>query len=239
MSTFVLIHGSWHGAWCWYRIIPRLRAAGHTVIAPDLAGLGADKTPLSEVTLDRWRDDAVRAIDSAAEPVILVGHSRGGLIISAAAEARPERIRCLVYLTAFLLRDGEALFSVSTLDPASALTGNLQISADGVSATVRDAVIDEAFYAGCPAEDIALARTLLQPEPLAPLGTPLHVTDDRFGGIPRVYIECLEDRAISPDAQRRFYTETPCHSVISLQTDHSPFFSAPDELAARLTGLAT
>lgn len=238
MSTYVLVHGSWHGAWCWYRIIPRLRAAGHTVIAPDLAGLGSDKTPLVDITLDRWRDDVVRAIDAAAEPVILVGHSRGGLLISAAAEVRPDRVRLLVYLTAFLLRDGEALFNVSMLDEESALLGQLQVAADGVSATVKDDVIVEAFYGGCSPDDIALAQTLLQPEPLKPLGTPLHVTEARFGRVPRVYIECLEDRAITPAAQRRFHTQSACRSVISMRTDHSPFFSAPDELARHLIDLA-
>ena len=238
MSTFVLVHGSWHGAWCWYKVIARLQAAGHRVIAPDLQSLGADKTPLAEVTLKSWTDTVVAALDSAVEPVILVGHSRGGILISEAAQARPECVRTLVYLCAFLLQDGEALFAMSGSDSDSALAGNLVMAADQRSATVKDEAIDNAFYGGCDANDRALARTLLQPEPLLPLTTPLHVTAERFGRVPRVYIECLQDRAISPAMQRRMVDTSPCQTVITMDSDHSPFFSAPDELVNHLLSFA-
>ena len=238
MSTFVLVHGSWHGAWCWYKVITRLKAAGHRVIAPDLPSLGADKTPLEKVTLKSWTDTVVAALDTADEPVTLVGHSRGGILISEAAQARPERVRTLVYLCAFLLQDGEALFAMSGVDTESALRGNLIIAADQRSATVKDETIDEAFYGGCDANDRALARTLLQPEPLAPLTTPLHLTADRFGVVPRVYIECLRDRAVGPAMQRRMINASPCHRVITMDSDHSPFFSSPDELVGHLLSVA-
>lgn len=234
MSTFVLVHGSWHGAWCWYKVIARLKVAGHRVIAPDLQSLGADKTPVAEVSLKRWTNTVVAALDSADEPVILVGHSRGGILISEAAQARPERVRALVYLCAFLLQDGEALFAVSSTDSDNALVGNLIIAADQRSATVKDEAIDAAFYGNCDANDRALARTLLQPEPLAPLTTPLHLTADRFGRVPRVYIECLRDRALSPALQQRMINASPCQRVITMDSDHSPFFSAPDELVNHL-----
>jgi pimeloyl-ACP methyl ester carboxylesterase len=234
VSTFVLVHGSWHGAWCWYKVIARLRASGHRVIAPDLPALGADKTAIADVTLQGWTDALLSAIDAADEPVILVGHSRGGILISEAAQARPNRVRTLVYLCAFLLRDGEVLLAVSGSDTGSALAGHMTISPDQRSVTVSDAVIDLAFYAGCDADDRALARTLLQPEPLAPSATPIHVTPERFGRVPRVYIECLQDRAISPSMQRRMIDASPCQRVISMNTDHSPFFSAPDELVRHL-----
>ena len=208
------------------------------MIAPDLSALGVDTTPIGDVTLARWRDDVCRAIDAAPEPVILVGHSRGGLVISEAAQARPERVRVLVYLAAFLLADGENLFAASMLDANTALKGQLVITADGLSATVQDGIIDQAFYGQCPPEDIVLARTLVRPEPLAPLSTPVHLTADRYGRVPRTYIECLRDRAVTPAAQRRMYTQTPCARVISLDTDHSPFFSAPLPLVAALEGLA-
>ena len=234
MSTFVLVHGPWHGAWCWYKVIARLRAAGHQVLAPDLPSLGADKTPVEAVTLASWTRTVVDAIDAADEPVILVGHSRGGILISEAAQARPERVRTLVYLCAFLLRDGESVMAVSSGDTGTLLRGNLVIAADQRSATVADTIIDDAFYSGCPADDRALARTLLQPEPLAPLATPVHVTQERFGRVPRIYIECLQDRAISPAMQRQMIDASPCQRVITMATDHSPFFSAPDDLVHHL-----
>jgi len=234
MSTFVLVHGAWHGAWCWYKVIPRLEAAGHRVIAPDLPGLGADKTPIGEVTLKRWVDAVVECLDMADEPVVLVGHSRAGILISEAGEARPEMIRALVYLTAFLLEDGQALLQVSTLDTETLLVGSLVIAPDQKSATVREDVIDPAFYGACNDEERTLSRLLLQPEPLAPLATPIHVTPDWFGRVERVYIECLQDRAIGPAMQKRMHDASPCQRVITMDTDHSPFFSAPDELVAHL-----
>src|SRR5262245_17861037 len=100
MSTFVLVHGAWHGAWCWYKVVPQLTQAGHTAIAPDLPGLGRDRTPLAEISLDRWTEAICEIVDAATEPVVLVGHSRGGIVISEVAERRPARVATLVYLTA-------------------------------------------------------------------------------------------------------------------------------------------
>ncbi len=234
MGTFVLVHGSWHGAWCWYKVISRLQDAGHQVIAPDLPALGADKTPVGQVTLKHWTDTVVAALDKADDPVILVGHSRGGILISEAAQARPDRIQSLVYLCAFLLKDGESLLAASGTDSESSLAGNLIFAADQLSATVQDAAINPCFYGGCGADDRVLARTLLQPEPLAPLATPLKLTPERYGRVPRVYIECLQDRAVSPAMQRRMIDASPCQRVISMDCDHSPFFSAPDELVSHL-----
>ena len=100
----------------------------------------------------------------------------------------------------------------------------------------REAIKD-AFYGCCGAEDVALARLLLQPEALAPMGTSIRITAENFGRIPRVYIECLRDKAISPAVQKQMYIAMPCQRVISMDTDHSPFFSAPEELVACLTSV--
>ena len=86
-----------------------LRGAGHRVDAPDLAGLGTDRTSLADITLATWRDQIAALVDAALEPVVLVGHSRGGIVISEVAEARPDKIARLVYLAAFLLGDGESI----------------------------------------------------------------------------------------------------------------------------------
>ena len=125
MSTFVLIHGAWHGGWCWDKLTPLLEQAGHRVIAPDLPGLGKDKTPLAEVTLQTWVDYVGQILEGQPEPVILVGHSRGGIIISQVAESHPDKIKTLVYLAAFLLRDGESLFQVAQSESASLVSPNL------------------------------------------------------------------------------------------------------------------
>ena len=107
MSTYVLIHGTWHGAWCWDKVIPLLEQAGHAAIAPDLPGHGKDKTPIPEVTLHAYVNRVCETINAQTEPVILVGHSMAGVIIIQAAEECPERIKMLVYVCAFLPGNGQ------------------------------------------------------------------------------------------------------------------------------------
>lgn len=235
MSTYLLIHGAWHGGWCWHKVVARLERLGHTVLVPDLPGLGRDRTTMDRISLPFWRKFVCDLLDEQPEPVILVGHSRGGLLITEAAEHRPDRIRLLVYLTAFLPRDGECLFDLAAQAVGSEVLPNLVVSADGLSSTVREEAIRNAFFGECSDDDVALARSLIQPEPVLPSATPVHVTAENFGRVPRVYIECLRDRAITPMLQKQMHTKNPCRQVVSIDTDHSPFLSRPDELVAHLS----
>lgn len=232
MSTYVLVHGAWHGGWCWHKVVPLLEKEGHKVEAPDLPGHGKDKTPISEITLEAYVQSICRILDAQPEPVILVGHSMGGRVITQAAEYRPERIKMLVYLTAFLEPSGESLFQLGT---ESLLTPNVILSEDQSYSTVRVDAIKEIFYGDCSDEDVALAKSLLVPQAATPLTT--KTTEQNFGRIPRVYIECLLDVVITPSRQKEMYTLLPCKRVISMKTSHSPFFSAPEELVAHLTSL--
>jgi pimeloyl-ACP methyl ester carboxylesterase len=237
MSTYVLIHGSWHGGWCWEKIARSLKRAGHNVETPDLPGHGDDETPISQISLRSYAERVCQVLDAQSEPVILVGHSMGGIAISQAAEYRPNKVETLVYLTGNLLRNGESLLQVAQEDKQSLVAPNLIIHEGKGVATIRGNAIENTFYGDCPKEDVARARSLLSPEPLAPLATPVSVTEENFGRIPRVYIELLRDLANSPSAQKRMYTALPCRKVISMNTSHSPFFSAPEELVAHLLSL--
>jgi pimeloyl-ACP methyl ester carboxylesterase len=236
MSTYVLIHGAWHGAWCWDKVVPLLEKEGHVVEAIDLPGHGRDKTPIPEVSLKAYADRVCEVLDDQPEPVVLVGHSMGGAVISQAAEYRPGKVETLVYLAAFLPQNGESIFQFTAGD-AEALLGTIIIMADDGSCTLRDEGIKETLYADCSDEDVEWAKSLLGPQALAPIASPLSTTEENFGRIPRVYIECLRDRTVSPSLQKRMYTALPCRTVISMTTSHSPFLSAPEELVAHLTSL--
>jgi pimeloyl-ACP methyl ester carboxylesterase len=238
MSTYILIHGSWHGGWCWDKVKPLLEKEGHTVIAPDLPGHGQDKTPIAEITLQRFVDRVCQVLDEQSEPVILVGHSMGGVVITQTAEARPDKIKTLVYLTAFLPRNGESLLQLAQQDQETLILPSLIINEAEGHHAVKEEAIQEVFYQDCSDEDVARAKSLLAPrEALAPVATPVEISDDNYGRIPRVYIECLRDQTIGPSLQKQMYTTTPCQKVLSLDTGHSPFFSAPEELAAHLTSI--
>ena len=93
MATYVLVHGAWHGAWCWFKVIPLLEKRGHKVVALDLPSHGRDKTPTSSVTLQSYADRVCQTLDECSEPVVLVGHSMGGVVITQAAEQRPKKSR--------------------------------------------------------------------------------------------------------------------------------------------------
>src|SRR3954470_15258522 len=128
MSTFVLVHGAWHGAWCWWKVVSLLARDGHTAVAPDLPGHGEDRTPPSDVSFASYTRRICEAMDAAGEPVILVGHSMAGAVISQAAENRPEKVLFLVYLCAYLVRDGESLRDIARRGVANKVTPNLVFS---------------------------------------------------------------------------------------------------------------
>jgi pimeloyl-ACP methyl ester carboxylesterase len=229
MSTIDLVQGAWHGGWCWYRVAARLEAAGHTVFSPDMPGHGTDRTPIEDVTMDSIVAKIGGVLDAGKGKVILVGHSYGGAVITQTAERHAAKIVRLVYVAAFLPHNGQSTLEAAA-DDDSALNGRIAFAPDGKTATVASEFHREAFYAHCSDEDMALARFLLVPEAVAGFQTPMQTTPANFGRIPRDYVECTEDRAISIARQRKMHAAQPCRRVFTLETDHSPFFSAPDAL---------
>ncbi|WP_240966624.1 alpha/beta fold hydrolase [Nodosilinea sp. P-1105] len=117
MSTFVLVHGAGSGAWVWHKVAPQLEAQGHSVITPDLPGHGLNPLPMAEVSLERYVDCVCDILKGQAEPVVLVGHSLGGAVITQAAEYCPDRIHTLVYLSGYLLAHGESALDIPRPTP--------------------------------------------------------------------------------------------------------------------------
>jgi pimeloyl-ACP methyl ester carboxylesterase len=237
MSTFVLIHGAWHGAWCWSKVAPLLEAKGHEVKALDLPGHGEDPTPVSEVTLADYTDRVCGALDESPDPVVLVGHSMGGAVISEAAERRPEKIDVLVYLAAFLLPNGTSVRDVAQEDTKSMLGPSIKPDEDEGGLTVKEDKRKHIFYQDCSDDDVERARLLFRSDSPVPGGTPVKVTDGNFGSVKRAYIECLHDHAVSPSIQKKMYNDLPCARVLSMNTGHCPFLSALEELAEHLESL--
>jgi pimeloyl-ACP methyl ester carboxylesterase len=237
MTTFVLVHGAWHGAWCWFKVIPLLEKAGHTTVAVDLPSHGIDRTPTSEVSLELCAEAVCRVLDECREPVILVGHSMGGVVISRAAELRPGKVEKLVYLAAFLLPSGVTILEATPPDTRAKTVASLVIKDGGHAASLRAEALRHMFYADCDEADVALARTLLVPQAMAVSATRLSTSSENWGRVPRFYVECTLDNAIPIEAQRAMSLQLPCRRVITMETSHSPFFSAPGELSDHLLEL--
>ncbi len=230
MKTFILVHGSWHSAWNWHKVVPILENHGHRAIAIDLPGMGRDKTPIQEVTLALSVQRICDLIDSVEGPVVLVGHSKNGVVISQAAEYRPHRIEKLIYLAAYLIPNGKTQAEYSAQDKQGVLKPYVTHFPETKSHILQPEIFKEGLYHDCDNDITEMAKVILSHEPVATGITPLQLTEENYGSIPRYYIECTEDRAVTPFIQQKMYGDTPCEKVYKMSTSHSPFFSRPVEL---------
>ena len=231
-KTYVLVHSAWLGAWQWHQVAKTLETAGHTVITFDLAGHGSDRTPANDITMETYVNQLLAILDGQQEKVVLVGPSFNGITESRVAELRPKKIDRLVYLTAFLLLNGASFYDAVKGVPGSKAE-HFFLSEDQTEAFVNAEEMQNAFAHDIPAEAFNQAIAYIVPEPAAPLGYKLEVTDAVFGKIPKYYIECTDDRTIPISAQRSIY-EGKVEKVFTLNSSHTPNFSQPDKLAAIL-----
>ena len=234
MSTYILVHGAWHGAWCWHKVAPLLRSAGHSVYTPDLPGHGKNRSAGNVITTTDYVNSLHALVLEQNQPVILVGHSMGGMVISQLAELIPDKIRTLVYLAGFLLVQGESINDFESRVEGSLLAPNLVMSKDKSSLRIPKHNVREALYSDCNETDYQYALAHLQPQPVLPFLTPVNLLDARHGIVPKVYIECLLDKALPVSAQRFMYGRTVCNKIFSLEAAHSPFFSVYNNLANTL-----
>lgn len=225
MRPIVLVHGAWHGAWCWENVQPLLEDAGITSVAAHL--------PFTGLT-----DDADSVADllevvsrTADEPAVLVGHSYGGMVISEAAAGRSD-VAHLVYLCALMLRAGQTTAEGGER-LSTALAGNIEVAED-LGSTIAPGAAAAAFYGDAHPDAAAAAAARLRRFPITSLGT---VTGEPWRQVPSTYVVCSEDRAIHPDHQR--YMARSAGNVLEWPTDHSPFLSRPELVAELLIGLAS
>lgn len=237
MARLVLVAGAWHGAWSWEFVVPLLEAMGHRAEPAELPGMGSDHTPLGGLSLAEWARAVADVIEADPEPAILVGHSRGGVVISQTAELVPDRISLSVYLTAILMKNGESALDSAGLVPSDTLRPrNYEATDDGLAFKVKP---DHALsYGRSPPERVSRALARMTPEPHFALFTPLVLSAERYGRVPRAYVECLADETVTLLLQRAMQAREPCGIVRSIDTDHCPTYSAPAQLAVVLGELA-
>jgi pimeloyl-ACP methyl ester carboxylesterase len=225
MRTIVLVHGAWHGPWCWSPVLARLDERGIPAVPVELG--------LRDLHLDAGAVTA--AIDDVGGPVVLVGHSYGGAVITEAG-VHP-MVERLVYLCAFAVDEDETLVGV-TLDheTQSDLAGSMVLHADGTS-TIDPATGAAVFYGHCDPADAERAIALLRPHAGATLTQPTKAVAWRER--PTTYVVCGDDRAVAPSLQRELAARIPDVALVEWpDADHSPFLSRPAEVADLLAGLA-
>jgi pimeloyl-ACP methyl ester carboxylesterase len=241
--SFVLVHGAWHGAWCWEKLVPLLREQGHDVSAVELQGLGAARLPVEQINLGVYTKRVTDALDAQSGRTVLIGHSSGCLAASQAAEERAEKIRTLVFLSGFVAANGEAHRALVGADPGQKVSPVLlvdfrpgtKIPLQTRIDTSKPDAVQLAFYNDCSEADARAAISRLVPEPAAPSGQPLRLSAERFGRVDKIYIHCTRDNAISLARQREFAAKWPLRRTVTLESGHSPFLSMPARLAQVLS----
>jgi pimeloyl-ACP methyl ester carboxylesterase len=238
-KTYILIHGAWHGAWCWKKVVPLLEAKGNRVLAFDLPSHGEDKTPASNVTLNDYVQKVVAVANAQTGPVILVGHSMAGVVIAQAAEVvGKKKVAKLIFLDAFMPRNGESVFALADKAAAHNKAANKQetgpslkesliLSDDKKACMLNPENVTQLFFHDCSREDIAFAKAHVGWQSMAGLATPVSVTEDRYGAVPKVYILCTEAKDLDKNS---LVQNLPCQKVYKLASSHSPFFSMPEKL---------
>ena len=235
-TTFIFIAGALHTAWSWHRIAPLIEARGMIAITPDLPGMGENRSiAAGDATLASWGDHVADLVRAAEAPVILVGHSRGGLVIGEAAERVPDLIAGLIYVSGLIIPPGRTALEIMG---AGETQGGPSPTEDGKAVQISAEAAAPLFYNRCSQADVAEAVSHLCPEPLVPNMTPATVTADRWFRVPRAYVETSDDRTLDIAKQRAMQATAPCDSVITLDADHSPFLSAAPQLADALMTIA-
>jgi pimeloyl-ACP methyl ester carboxylesterase len=233
VTTFVLVHGAWHGGWCWRRVAPVLREAGHEVLTPTLTGVGDRAHLISPlVGLDTHIEDVVRHIDvEGAEDVVLVGHSYAGLVITGVADRRPDALRLLVYLDAFIPEDGDS--GITLLPPHIAVHYRESVAGPGHGWLIPPRSLTVLGVTD-PA-DLAWLTPRLTPHPWKTYTDPLRIGPD-VARVPGAFIENVDwMRVFTPYAERAGARGWP---VETLPTGHEAMVTAPDALAQTLLKLA-
>lgn len=230
MADVLLIHGSSHGAWCWRDVIPALDDLGHNAQAIDLPSHGDDPTPVTDITLDTYADRIIAALD---QPKVVIGHSLGGYPISLVAERRPDLVKRLIYVCAYVPKAGHTLSQMRRLAERQPLIPAIRMSVDRRSFSFDPKLARSCFYGDCTEDQIAFALSNLTPQAVAPNETVVPLTD-RYASLPRNYIRCTQDGAVPYELQVAMTKDWPTDDVVDMHTSHSPFFSQPRELAAHI-----
>jgi pimeloyl-ACP methyl ester carboxylesterase len=237
-NTFVLVHGAWQSAYVWTSVKEQLEKNGQKVIVVTLPAHGDDNTSPATVSINAYRDKVIAAMGSVNGKVMLVGHSMGGVVVSAVAEKVPTQIKKLVYIGAFLPANGQSLLDLAFQDAQSQLGPSLIPSTDQLTLDIVRENIVSIFCQDGTADVKKLVVDKFKVEPAIPFADKVALTDLNFGSVSKCYIKTLQDHAIGTDLQSKMIAAAKITKLYSIDTGHSPFLTKPEEVTKFLLDAA-
>ncbi|CAN8284695.1 unnamed protein product [Cochlearia groenlandica] len=240
---FVLVHGPNHGAWCWHKVKPELEALGHRVTAVNLAASGDHPAPITEIfTCEQYAKPLLSLLESLplGEKVVLLGHSTGGSCVAIAMDTFPKKIAVAAFAAAFMpdIQNSHAMVVDKVLHFYSKFE---PYGLHGMSLSLGSEFMRQGLYTLSPPEDLELALSEKRPGSLFinELSKMENHTEEKYGSVPRAYIICKNDQAITEEYQRWMINNYPPSLVVEMdETDHMPMFSNPQLLSTRLVEIA-
>jgi len=231
-NHFVLVHGAWHGGWCWQGVIQELKEAGHTAEAPTMPGHnpGDDR---SKIRFDHYVNKIVEVLKKQSAPAVLVGHSSAGFLLQSAAPKVAEKISHLVFLNAFILPDGKAQFDLVPPEASQGMKAAAKASPDN-SVPVMEEFVRNMLMAGEPKEKQDALIKRLVPQPLALFTTPVRTKDFDGLTIPKTVVFCKGDASLPPGAYLGMAQGLGKHNLVEVEGSHEALFTAPSVVAQGL-----
>ena len=233
MTSFVLVHGGWHGGWCWDRVVPLLAASGHDVATPTLVGLGDRVAEASaDISIGTHAVEIEQAVRSTSGPVVLVAHSYSGAPVEVAAPRLVDKLARIVHIDSFALDDGEAIFD--TFPPPVRDAVLAQVAATGAGWQVEP--LPPALLGLEKADDIAAVMPRLTPQPLRTMQERVSIGTGAED-VPRTYVECMAGAETKPFGFFADRARARGWDTHSLPTGHEIMITDPEILAQLLSDL--
>ncbi|CAM4387507.1 Alpha/beta hydrolase family protein [Pedobacter westerhofensis] len=235
-KTYVIVPGAWQAPYAWATVKAELEQAGNKVVVVELQAHGKDTTADAHTSINLYRDRVVTAVNGLSGKVILVGHSLGGEVISAVAEAIPGKIDRLVYLAAFLPASGQSVYDLASTDTTSLL--RISIIQSGYVLDLIHDNIANIFIQDGTTDEKNLVLSNYRFEPGLPFNDKVTLSATNYGTVKKYYIHTLLDQAVTYKLQKRMVAGAGIIQEYNLNTSHSPFLSKPDSVTILLTKIA-
>ncbi len=230
MRTFVLLHGAWHGPWCWKKLSPLLMSKGDTVLTPTIPWTYDKNQIKQKFNFQHTTNELSELICKLDGMVVLVGHSLGGVIASMISTNIPEKISLAIYISGFIPKSGQSINDLNPLMTDSIIAANMKVDKKKQALIVEENALVKGFYNDCDTFDIQFAKSRVLPQLASTFLTPVEYNLDGLSRVKKLYVENQKDMAVPINAQRSMQENIEIEKVVKLNCGHSPFFTCPQDL---------